>query len=231
MAWVPTSENEYTIGVRPMRQFGVTTSSTEVTHLTIAALVLAVDLAIIIANPIGGGSSLVGKLGGSLGVFAVALAIALSAFVAHEMAHKVVAQRYGFWAEFRMSPFGLLISFMTALFGFLFAAPGATVIGGMGNAREWGRTSLAGPGLNFVLGLAFFGGFGLVHALKLPVGLGAALLLLAFYNGWWAAFNLIPIGPLDGRKVWRWSHRVWTAAFLLALAFAAVAFVVLNTVL
>ena len=137
MAWVPTSEREFTIGVRPMRARQVTTSTTEIAHLTIAYLVLSVDIALI-AGPL----PQIGSRG-LLGVanFPAALAVgataALTGFVAHEMAHKVVAQRYGFWAEFRLSPFGLLISFMTALFGFLFALPGATVVGGIGNEREW----------------------------------------------------------------------------------------------
>jgi Zn-dependent protease len=51
---------------------------------------------------------------------------------------------------------GLAISVFTSLFGFLFAAPGATIVGGMADAREWGRTALAGPMINVVFGATFY---------------------------------------------------------------------------
>jgi len=47
-------------------------------------------------------------------------------FVLHELAHKLVAQRYGFWAEFRSDDRLLMMSLaMAYLTGFFFAAPGA----------------------------------------------------------------------------------------------------------
>jgi len=129
-------------GASPRPAARVTTSATELLHLVIAFAVLTIDIALvrtqISVTGVPGSLSLEGFLA-SLGVSALA---ALTGFVAHEMAHKVVAQRHGFWAEFRMSPAGLFFSLATALFGFLFALPGATVIGGMGNVREWGRTSI-----------------------------------------------------------------------------------------
>ena len=49
--------------------------------------------------------------------------------VLHELAHKFAAIKYGFWAEFRKSNFMLLVAIaLAALVGFVFAAPGATVI-------------------------------------------------------------------------------------------------------
>ncbi|MCI4360605.1 MAG: hypothetical protein L3J91_02790, partial [Thermoplasmata archaeon] len=159
-----------------------------------------------------------------LGVAALA---ALTGFVAHEMAHKVVAQRQGFWAEFRMSPAGLLFSLATALIGFLFALPGATVIGGMGDVREWGRTSVAGPATNLVFGGAFLGAAFAVGQVWNAPDLWASLMFLAFVNGVFAAFNLLPFGPLDGRKVLRWSRAVWTLSFGLALLFIGSVLVVL----
>jgi len=41
----------------------------------------------------------------------------------HEVMHKVVAQRYGLWAEFRYNLRGLLLAFVFAFFGFIFGAP------------------------------------------------------------------------------------------------------------
>jgi hypothetical protein len=44
-------------------------------------------------------------------LFIVSAAVAFTAsFLIHEMAHKVVAQRHGLWAEFRLTPAGALIT-------------------------------------------------------------------------------------------------------------------------
>lgn len=217
--WTPTPT--FWVGSRPRERHALTTSPTELLHLTISFLVLTVDLALVEGflrfGRFGGGPGALFFVEG-LGIAAVA---ALTGFVAHEMAHKVVAQRYGFWAEFRMSPVGLLLSLVTAFAGFLLAAPGATVVGGMGNVREWGRTSLAGPALNLVEGGAAFAAAVGAFAVTGSVEVYSILVLLAFFNGWFAAFNLIPIGPLDGHKVMRWSRLVWAASFGAALAFTA----------
>jgi len=47
----------------------------------------------------------------------------------HEISHKIVAQRYGHWAEFRYNLRGLGLSFVFALFGFLIPIP---LLGGIG---------------------------------------------------------------------------------------------------
>jgi Zn-dependent protease len=209
-------------GGPPRETYRVRTSSTELLHVVIAFVVLTIDIALvrsqISVNGVVGGLA-VATFVDNIGVSAAA---ALTGFVAHEMAHKVSAQRYGFWAEFRMSPAGLLFSLATALFGFLFALPGATVIGGMGNVREWGRTSLAGPLTNLVEGSAFlaasFGTVPIFHS----VDLWAALAFLAFVNAIFAGFNLLPFGPLDGRKVYRWSRAIWAGAFGAALLFIGI---------
>lgn len=220
--WTPNSA--YWTGTQPRERHHVTTSVTELSHLAIAYSVLVLDILLI--------EGFIRFSNGALEVsvfetgLAFSLAAAFTGFIAHEMAHKISAQRYGFWAEFRMSPVGLLVSLATAFAGFLFAAPGATIVGGMGDVREWGRTSLAGPALNLVEGGAFFavgvGTWPLFHSGTL----WSVLLLLAFINGWFAAFNLIPFGPLDGAKVWRWRRDVWVGCFALALAFAIGAFAI-----
>jgi Zn-dependent protease len=221
--------SEFLAGYPPRPTHRLTTSPTEVSHVLIAFVVLTIDIALVrtqisvFQSPTGVAAGVPAFVGG-LGVAALA---ALTGFVAHEMAHKVVAQRHGFWAEFRMSPAGLLFSLATALFGFLLALPGATVIGGMGDVREWGRTSVAGPATNLVFGGAFLGAaFWVGHAYNAP-DLWASLMFLAFVNGIFAAFNLLPFGPLDGRKVLRWSPALWTLSFGLALLFIGAVLLVL----
>lgn len=219
MSWRPRPSSEYLAGGPPREVRRVSTSRTEVLHLLIAAGVLTVDIALVRSeinvSSVPGGLSLASFLS-SLGVAAVA---ALTGFVAHEMAHKVVAQRHGFWAEFRMSPTGLFFSVATALFGFLLALPGATMIGGMGDLREWGRTSVAGPAVNLLEGAVFLA----AAFVSVPVWdnalLWVTLMFLALVNGIFAAFNLLPVGPLDGRKVLRWNRAIWIGTFGLALVF------------
>ena len=223
---------DFLVGYPPRPTYRLSTSSTELTHLVIAFVVLTIDIALVrtqisvFQSPTGVAAGVPAFVGG-LGVAALA---ALTGFVAHEMAHKVVAQRHGFWAEFRMSPAGLLFSLATALFGFLLALPGATVIGGIGDVREWGRTSVAGPGTNLVFGGAFLAGAYWVGQTYDAPMLWASLMFLAFVNGIFAAFNLLPFGPLDGAKVLRWSRAVWVGAFGLALLFIGSVLVVIYFV-
>lgn len=206
--------SSYTSGppLRRSREEG--TSSTEITHLTLAFLVLTLDFVLLY-----GGLS-VYDTSTELLLIAVAAAAALTAFVAHEMAHKVSAQRRGYWAEFRLSVPGLLVSVVTAVLGFLFAAPGATMIGGTADQDDMGRISLAGPATNFVFSLGFLAGAFVAGAYPAGALPSLIFLFLAYINAWFAAFNMIPIGPLDGAKVYRWSGAVWVASFL---RFAAVA--------
>ena len=218
---------EILAGAPPRPATRLSTSGTEIVHLIVAFTVLTIDIALvrtqISVNGVPGGLTVSGFVA-SLSIAAVA---ALTGFVAHEMAHKIVAQRHGFWAEFRMSPAGLFFSVATALFGFLFALPGATVIGGMGDTREWGRTSVAGPLVNLAFGGAFLGAsFAIARAY--PSGfLWTALTFLALVNAIFAGFNLLPFGPLDGRKVLRWSRAIWVASFGSAILFAGAVFSVL----
>lgn len=226
-SWTPSPS--YWVGSVPQERHRLSTSPTELAHLAIAFLVLTFDLAIVThylqfgRTPGGFDASII------VAGLAFAAAAALSGFVAHEMAHKVAAQRFGFWAEFRMSPVGLFISLVTAYAGFLFAAPGATVVHGMGDIREWGRTSLAGPALNLVEGAVFLGAAVAVWDLTQNFSTWVLLILLAFVNGWFAAFNLLPFGPLDGTKVLRWNRGLWAGVFAVAAVFTVAMFLILGS--
>ncbi len=223
MSWTPTGG--YTIGYRPTPSRRLTTSTTELLHLVVATLVLSIDFALLRSTFVRVGLFAVPDPSAVPQFLPFGLAAALTGFVVHEMAHKVVAQRHGFWAEFRMSPLGLLLSlFMAAIIGFVFAAPGATMIGGMGDEREWGRTSLAGPAVNLVEATGFLFAAYLLAADPANLVWVESFLVLAFLNAWWGTFNLLPIGPLDGRKIWRWSRSIWVGSFAISAAIAALAF-------
>jgi Zn-dependent protease len=126
-------------------------------------------------------------------------------FLLHELAHKAVAVHYGQIAEFR-ADYGMLgLAIVAGLAGFLFAAPGAVYHQGRITDRENGLIALAGPITNLVLAalflpLAFFGGY-----------IGAVGNLGVLVNVLLAAFNMIPYGPLDGRKVIAWNKAAYAA--------------------
>jgi Zn-dependent protease len=226
-AWRPTSNYLYGTPALPARR-PVTTSRTELIHISIAFVVLSVDFTILISS--WGQDLYTGVLRTSFSLYEILFGVlaGFSGFLAHELAHKVSAERSGYWAEFRMSPFGLLLSLITSVLGFLWAAPGATVIGGMQDIRAWGRTSLAGPAMNLGEGAILVAAAGGVDLLGYGT-LGSLLALVALINAYFAAFNLLPFGPLDGRKVWTWSKGVWAASFAIAVAFGIVMAIALFT--
>jgi len=139
--------------------------------------------------------------------FALTLVLPLlvvgSSFVLHELLHKFTAQRFGFWSEFRANYVTLGLSILFAyVVHIVFAAPGATMIYGPNiTKRQNGIISAAGPLLNLGLG-------GLYLLLYLLAPLGGLLSYVGVYgfiiNIWLSAFNLLPIGPLDGRKILNW---------------------------
>ena len=134
-------------------------------------------------------------------------------FILHELSHKFTAMHFGYWAEFQKNTLALVAAVvLAALTGIVFAAPGATVIYANNlSRREDGIISAAGPTVNILLALPFM-------ALAF---LGGSLLGIIGFAGWQvngmlASFNLIPVGPLDGRKVLAWSPGI----FLLLIAVA-----------
>jgi len=128
-----------------------------------------------------------------------------SGFVFHEMGHKLVAQKYGCWAEFRAFPRGILMALLFSLMGFVFAAPGAVMISGRINQEQNAKISMAGPVVNLAIG------FSLVPVIMLVnyTPILKAAYSVASINFLLAGFNLLPIPPLDGSKIWRWNIPVY----------------------
>ncbi len=153
-----------------------------------------------------------------LGPFVRSLATVGVGFLLHELAHKVVAVRFGQVAQFR-ADYGMLgLAVASGLAGFLFAAPGAVHHAGYLTERENGLIALAGPVTNLALA-ALFGPLVLLPGFLGEIGrLGVAINVLL------AAFNLLPVGPLDGRTVLDWSPAVFTATFLPSAALALYVF-------
>ena len=155
--------------------------------------------------------------------FLISIATVGVGFIAHELAHKYVAQHYNKSAEFKASISMLLLSVVIAFSGIVIAAPGAVVISGFVSQRQSGLISAAGPATNIVLALLF-----------LPVFLAANnpfLLVLASFgflvNAWLALFNLIPFWVFDGAKIIAWNKTIYAILVTtsLLLVFLGAAFV------
>src|SRR5437773_3174417 len=154
-------------------------------------------------------------------IFPAALLAVATGVGLHEIMHKVVAERYGFWAEFRYNPRGLLLALvLAAAIGLIYGAPGATMISGAVTREQNGRISAAGPASNPVLCTVLFAAFWVV-ARTAPDMFGGLLLQVAQINAVLAGFNLVPILPLDGAKVFAWSKPAYAG-----LAAAAIGMVI-----
>ena len=129
------------------------------------------------------------------------------AFLVHEIFHKILAQRYNCWAEFRKFDLGLILALLFSFSGFIFAAPGAVFIFGFISERENGKIATAGPFSNLILAFLFLA---LGYFFKFENALISRIISYGFYiNSWLAFFNLLPFPPLDGSKVISWSVFVW----------------------
>lgn len=192
------------MSTRTARSRGVEFSERELLDLAIAWGVLSIAFAIFFGRP--------ERLAADPG-FAVWLTV-LSAltvgvgFMLHELAHKVVAVRFGQVAEFRADYGMLFVAVLSALIGFIFAAPGAVHHRGRITEREHGLIAVAGPVTNLVLAV-LFAPLLLLGGVLWQIG---ALGILV--NAFLAAFNMIPYGPLDGKTVIGWSKAVFAVTLL-----------------
>jgi Zn-dependent protease len=129
----------------------------------------------------------------------------------HEMAHRFVASRNKGISEFKFWELGTVIMLVTgALFGLVFAKPYRTVISNAATLekRSLGIIMLAGPVISVVLALLFL--------TLIPLGgiysdIGTAGFSVNLLS---AVYAMMPFNPMDGEKIYSWSHARWAVVFV-----------------
>jgi len=171
------------------------TSATEIKHILVAAgIFFAIGLSdylFLVATPIY--------------LLTVFLGV-LAAFLIHEYAHKLVAQSYGYWAEFRLDRMGAALSLISVISPIKIIAPGAVMIYGQFIAREdVGRIAAAGPLTNILQSFLVV----LIYTVVRQPTVVILGVILASLNAYLALFNLLPFSIMDGKKVFDWSKPTW----------------------
>lgn len=147
------------------------------------------------------------------------LIIVLIAFLPHELAHRYLARKFGYIAFFQIWPQGIFIALLAliASFGLIkFIALGAVMIypisfrGGFLiekriSIKENALISLAGPLVNIVICI--------LSLLLYFITKINFLLYITQVNAWISVFNLLPIFPLDGSKIFVYSYKKWILMF------------------
>lgn len=196
----------------------IRTSKKELQDLGIAWIIISIAFGIVLRPA----NTTVVSLPALRSIAIAALTVGIG-FLIHEFAHKIIAQKYRCWAEFRASMQMLFFALiMSIAFGFVFAAPGAVMIQGNVTRRQNGIISLSGPATNLGLAILFFVGGLFVTG----TGFLADVMSMGLYvNAFLGLFNLIPISVFDGKKILNWNKTIYgvlvavgVGVFVLSLA-------------
>ncbi len=184
------------------------TSGTEIKHILLAWFAISIAFGIVLSS---------GKLFSLefLINFVIAALTVGVGFLFHELAHKVLAQHYGYFAEFRSFSIMLVIAIAMSFLGFIFAAPGAVfILSRIIDVKKNGIISVVGAVTNLILAIIF-----ILIAAQFTGFLGQVGMYGFFINSWLALFNMIPVWNFDGAKVFRWSKLVWISVVIISLIF------------
>jgi Zn-dependent protease len=217
----PAYQYSYTFGQPSRNTKRVYFSPKELKHIAVAALlVIGIGFSIGIYGNYFGGFYLVWTWD-MMAIFAVLM---MTSFLVHETAHKVIAQKGGLWAEFRLTKWGALLTLASVFLPFKMIAPGAMMIAGSPSRNGMVKISIAGPITNIIFSSVFLG-----LAFTLPIA-GAYIIVLlfaAYINAFMAVFNLIPFGVLDGYKIFSLNKKLWAAAFIPSVILAILSYLFL----
>jgi len=138
--------------------------------------------------------------------------IYMTAFLFHEFGHRQVAIHFNLQTKFRLLTFGMLLTVFSLVAGLLqipipsLALPGAVVVLGLEKvSKRTGLCKAAGPLVNLIYGIILF-----IISFLIPLStLSYLFVVSAYLNFMLGAFNMIPIGILDGQNIWKWNKKVY----------------------
>lgn len=185
----------------------ISTSEIELKDLVKAWIAISVAFAILLSGSIFS-SDFYAK-------FVIASLTVGTGFLLHELGHKVVAQRYKCFAEFRSFDMMLVLAIAMSFFGFILAAPGAVMISGKVNKSKNGVISAAGPIVNLILAAIFMA---LIFS-PLPKLFKDVSYYGFIINSWLALFNMLPFWLFDGFKVLKWNKMAYGLIAAVAVVF------------
>ena len=137
----------------------------------------------------------------NLSDFKLSILVAAPGIILHELSHKFVAMFFGLTAQFQIFTFGLILGTILKFFNspLIILAPG--YVGIAGNTTELAMTSIAfaGPLINLILWIS---AHYILKYKNLRRKQAIFFLLTKEVNKWLFIFNMLPIPPLDGSKVW-----------------------------
>ena len=184
----------------------------EVRDLVIAFIILSIAFAI---------SNVGLDAHGFVSILPIVMVGVATGSISHELGQKYVAMKYGYDAEFKAWPIGLLIALVTAFIGIVFAFPGEIRTNAKNISDEInGKISIAGPMANIALALIFIAVAVLIYPLKSHSNIFTLIYLICTVgfsvNTFLATFNLLPLYSLDGTKVFKWNIIYWIIIFSIA---------------
>jgi len=135
----------------------------------------------------------------------------MTAFIFHEFGHRQAAKYFKLQTKFRLLTFGMVLTVFSLVAGLLnlpvpsLALPGAVVVLGLDKvSNETGLCKAAGPSVNLVYGMILF-----MISFLIPNPFGILFVTSAYLNFMLGAFNMIPIGILDGHNILKWNKKVY----------------------
>ena len=184
----------------------------EIRDLIIAFIILSIAFAI---------STVQLNIHGLISILPIVMVGVAVGSLSHELGHRYVAMKYGYQAEFKAWPLGLLIALASSFIGIVFAFPGEIRTNADNISDEMnGKISIAGPMANMTAALIFIVIAILIYPLKSHSDIFTLIYLICTVgfsvNAFLATFNLFPLYSLDGTKVLKWNIVYWLAAIAIA---------------
>jgi hypothetical protein len=157
----------------------------------------------------------VGTLDQIWGLLPLYLAISIIVGFAQEYVSVVYLRRRGVWSEERIWPLGLVLFAVTT---FAFKTPFSQPARSASSEKRTEQLTARSAASGIIVSLAFAGVFFLLleGGYAAVGGAGLAMCVIMSFVG------ILPVSPMGGRDIFRYSRRLWRLLFLVtAVVFAA----------